>query len=118
MQSLIKEEGSPVSAGKATNLTTSPIHGSFPDKKNSPFCWEFCIAASCQNPRNVPANVFSDKNGFLWRCIRPECQDAVWNLGRDYIIGCRRLNSAYANSQEIRKDLDRLRKLSLAKEWA
>lgn len=114
MQGAVKEEGSSVGAGQATNRITSPVQGSFPDKKNSPFCREFCIAAASQNPRNIPANVFSDRNGFLWRCIRPECPDAVWNLDRNYITGCRQMNRAYAMNPEIRKDLERLRALCVS----
>jgi hypothetical protein len=111
-ETLEKNEGSPVGARSGPDHMTSPVQGSYPDKKYSPFCPEYCIQASSQNLRNVPANVFNDKNGFLWRCCRPECPDAIWNLDRQYITGCRKLIDGYEHDHRIRADLDKLRMLT------
>lgn len=108
MQSILgKEEGSDLTVPRYRVETPVHTKSSADGKKLAPFCL-ICYLADSQNPRNIPTNVFSDKNGTLWHCQRPECRFAVWNLDRDYIIGCRECTRLFETDPEIRAKMNEI----------
>jgi hypothetical protein len=108
MQSAVKRLEGQTRSGQEFQVETPASRKLVPYGKNvSPFCL-ICYAAKSQTPRNVPVNVFSDKNGFLWHCQRPECKNAIWNLDRDYITGCRSCRDLYETDHEVRAAMDQI----------
>ena len=111
MQSAVRKVEGQTGSGQGYQVETPAVKKSVPNgKKIAPFCL-ICYAAKSQAPCEIPANVFSDRNGFLWHCYRPECKEAIWSMDRDYIIGCRSCRDLYNNDPNVRKAMDQIAEL-------
>lgn len=114
MQSVLRKEESPAGNPERFKAETPASRKCTSDAKKVALFCNNCREARTQNPAVIPANTFIDCNGFLWHCQRPECEHALWNLDRQFILGCRVLEDRYRSNPGIRRDLDRLARVEFA----
>lgn len=108
MQSVIRKMEGQTRSSQEFQVETPASRKLVPYGKNvAPFCL-ICYVAKSQDPCNIPQNVFSDKNGFLWHCQRPECTNAIWDSDHDYITGCRVCHEMFETDPEVRVAMDKI----------